>query len=198
MTRLILVRHAERPEIPEHSIGNEVLLTPKGIEDTRSFAKRISSPVISIQSSPIARCRQTSEIIADVVGFRREAIIDNRDLGDPGFIIKNSDDAWVHWQEKGHERVNEYLLSGTDQWEGFEDLDHAVEVFDDKIRKQLSLLSNGLHVWVTHDTVLATYASRIMSSRLKINQWPQYLGFISVELIEGNLTYEYFNVGTAE
>lgn len=193
-----MIRHAERAEIPESLVGNEVLLTEKGKTDTRNFAQCISDPVISIHSSPIKRCRQTAEIIADVVGFRRERIIANRDLGDPGFIIKDSVEAWTHWQEKGHQRVNEYLLSGSDQWEGFEDLNHAVEVFDRKIRKQLSLLSEGIHVWVTHDTILATYASRIMPSRLEINQWPQYLGYISVEFKSGIFTYNYSNVGDTD
>ena len=198
MARLILIRHAERPEIPENSVGNDVLLTEKGTAESRKFAQRISGPVISIQSSPIVRCRQTAEIIADIVGFRREDIISNRDLGDPGFIIKDGTEAWSHWQKKGHQRVNEHLLSGSEQWSGFEDLDNAVAVFDGKIRKQLALLGEGVHVWVTHDTILATYASRIMSSRLEVNQWPQYLGFISVDYKNGAFVYDYFNVGTTE
>lgn len=196
MNKLLLIRHAERPQIPENSVGDEVLLTEKGKADTRNFAQRISGPVISIQSSPIERCRQTAEIIADVVGFRREGIISNRDLGNPGFIIKDGAEAWIHWQEKGHHSVNEHLLSGSEHWEGFEDLDHAVAVFDGKIRKQLLQLNKGVHVWVTHDTILATYASRIMARRLETNQWPQYLGYISVEFQNSDFVYDYFNVGS--
>ncbi|MEQ3637670.1 MAG: histidine phosphatase family protein [Thalassolituus sp.] len=195
MARLLLIRHAERPEMPESSVGNEVLLTEKGKADTRIFAQRISDPVISIQSSPIERCKQTAEIIADVVSFQRENIISNRDLGDPGFIIKDGAVAWSHWQDKGHQRVNEHLLSGSEQWTGFEDLDHAVTVFDSSIRKQLSLLGEGMHVWVTHDTILATYASRIMPNSLGSNQWPKYLSFISVEYKNGDFIYNYLNVG---
>ena len=100
MARLLLIRHAERPEIPEDTVGNEVLLTEKGKADTRRFAQRLTDPVISIQSSPIERCRQTAEIIAEVVGFQPDAIVANQDLGDPGFMIKEGSKAWGHWQEK--------------------------------------------------------------------------------------------------
>ena len=198
MARLILIRHAERPEIPVNSVGNEVLLTKKGAEDSWKFAQSITGPVISIHSSPIKRCCQTAEIIADTVGYPREDIISNRDLGDPGFIIQDGTEAWAHWKNKGHQKVNEYLLSGTEQWSGFENLDNAVAVFDGKIRKQLALLGEGVHVWITHDTILAAYASRIMKTRLEINQWPQYLGFISVDYKNGAFVYDYFNVGATE
>ncbi|RDL43765.1 hypothetical protein DN730_13545 [Marinomonas piezotolerans] len=198
MPKLLLIRHAERPEIPENTVGNEVLLTEKGKADTRRFAQRLSEQVISIQSSPIKRCRQTAEIIADVLGFNHHAILANRDLGDPGFMIKDGTEAWIHWQKKGHQKVNEYLLSGSEQWTGFEDLDHAVSIFDGSIRQQLSSLGEGVHIWITHDTILATYASRILPNRLVISQWPQYLSYISVELIGGNVVYDYFNMGTTE
>lgn len=195
MSKLLLVRHAERPDIPANTVGNEVLLTDKGKEDARNFARCISDPVVSIQSSPIGRCLQTAEIIADVVGFVREDIVFNRDLGDPGFIINDAGSAWTHWQEKGHERVNEYLLSGAEQWEGFKELNHAVKIFDTSIREQLSGQNEGVHIWITHDTILATYASRIMPSRLKMKQWPRYLDFISLELKNGDFVYKYFNQG---
>lgn len=195
MARLLLIRHAERPDIPVNTVGNEVLLTDKGKEDTRVFARSISDPVVSIQSSPIGRCMQTAEIIADVVGFDQGNVVTNRDLGDPGFIISDGAVAWTHWQEKGHETVNEYLLSGSERWEGFKDLDHAVKHFDTSIRKQLSEQSDGVHIWITHDTVLATYASRIMPGRLKIKQWPKYLDYISLELKDGDFVYQYFNQG---
>jgi broad specificity phosphatase PhoE len=195
MAKLFLVRHAERPDIPANTVGNEVLLTDKGKADTRNFARIISDPVVSIQTSPIGRCLQTAEIIADAVGFEREGIVSNRDLGDPGFIISDAAAAWTHWQEKGHERVNEHLLSGSEQWEGFKDLDHAVKTFDTSIRKLLSGQDAGVHIWITHDTILATYASRIMPSRLKMKQWPQYLDFILLELKNGDFVYEYFNEG---
>lgn len=198
MARLLLLRHAERPEIPENTVGNEVVLTEKGKADTQRFAQRLTGPVISIQSSPVERCKQTAEIIAEVVGFQPDAIATNQDLGDPGFMIKEGSEAWVHWQEKGHQKVSEYLLSGSEQWTGFEDLDCAVSVFDNRIRQQLFLPGEGVHIWITHDTILATYASRILPSRLSINQWPQYLGFISVELKDGNFVYDYFNLGTTE
>ena len=198
MAKLLLVRHAERPEIPKNTVGNEVMLTEKGKSDARRFAQSMPGPVIAIQSSPIGRCMQTAEVIADVVGFQKESIIVSRDLGDPGFIIEDGVQAWTHWQEKGHQQVNKYLLSGNEQWSGFVDLNAAVILFDNKIREYLTMFDQGVHVWVTHDTILATYASRIMPDRLHLGQWPRYLDFLSVELTEDGFVYDYVNMECTE
>lgn len=198
MAKLLLVRHAERPEIPENTVGDEVMLTEKGKTDAYRFAQTISGRVIAIQSSPIGRCMQTAEIIADVIGLQKEDIIVNRDLGDPGFIIHDGVQAWTHWQQKGHQRVNEYLLSGYDRWSGFEDLNGAVTMFDNKIREHLTIFDSGVHVWITHDTILATYASRIMPQRLHMSQWPKYLDFLLVELTKNGFVYDYFNMEPIE
>ncbi|WP_405279237.1 histidine phosphatase family protein [Cobetia sp. Ld8] len=192
MNKLILVRHAERPDIPDDTVGNDILLTDKGENDAQYFAQKISYPVVSIQSSPVERCRQTANVIGDVVGIKYEDIILSRDLGEPGFIIDDGAVAWTHWKEKGHAKVNEYLLSGFEKWDGFSDLDLAVKMFDNKIRKQLLASRGGVHIWITHDTILATYVSRIMPSRLQISQWPKYLDYISVEVIGNDFIYTYF------
>jgi len=193
MAKLLLIRHAERPRIPENTIGNAVVLTEKGKADTQTFARQVSDRVISIQTSPIERCRQTAAIMADVVGFEHENILLNTDLGGPGFMIENAEQAWVHWQKRGHQKVNEYLLSGSEQWEGFKDLDRAVKTFDKIIRQQLSHSEKGTHLWITHDTILATYASRILPCQLKIDQWPRFLAFISIEYKHGVFTYNYIS-----
>lgn len=191
MAKLLLIRHAERPDIPANSVGNEVLLTDKGKADTRNFARIISDPVISIQSSPIGRCLQTAEIIAEVVGFPKSHIEDNSDLGDPGYIIEDGRKAWKHWQRKGASAVNNYLLTGGDKWSGFNDLDQATARFLETIEYQFSMKPNGLHVWITHDTILAAFASRVLDSSLTMEQWPGFLDYISIEQQDGEMVFKY-------
>lgn len=188
---LILIRHAERPDIAADAIGNDVLLTEKGKQDTLQFAKKLKSHVVSIRTSPIKRCLETALIIAEATCGSVAEITHDTDLGDPGFIISDGAEAWRHWQEKGHKTVNQYLLSGAERWEGFADLDRASQCFADKIRSHLSRSQDGLHIWVTHDTILATFASRMLNKPLTLNQWPDFLGHLTVSLVDGDLFFSY-------
>ncbi|MCF6219075.1 MAG: phosphoglycerate mutase family protein [Gammaproteobacteria bacterium] len=191
MKTLLLVRHAERPTIPADEVGNEVLLTEKGEKDTLLFASQIAGPIVSIKSSSIPRCVQTAELIARQAMFPL-AVVHSRLLGDPGFIIEDGGQAWKHWQEKGHQRVNQHLLAGDKHWSGFAPLDQATQEMTQVIERSLRNASEGVHVWVTHDTVLAAYASRVLPERLCLEEWPDFLGHLRIELHGQGLIYRYY------
>ncbi|MFT6914786.1 MAG: broad specificity phosphatase PhoE [Motiliproteus sp.] len=191
MKSLLLVRHAERPHIPQHVIGNDVLLTERGEKQTLLFANQIQGHVISIRSSPIPRCLQTAKLIAMKTGFSAASVQTSQLLGDPGFIIEDGERAWKHWQEKGHHGVNQHLLDGTSRWEGFAPLDQATKEMTQVISNSLNEADDGVHVWITHDTILATYASRVLQERLNLDQWPDFLGYLRVDLREHKLYFRY-------
>lgn len=186
MKKLLIVRHAERPIIPCSEVGNEVMLTEQGKLDSRFFGQHIPQPVLSIKTSPIGRCRQTAELIAAEVDIANSDIEVSTELGDPGFIIEDGSLAWIHWQDKGHEAVNQYLLSGSDKWSGFVDLELGVKSLCDQIKTLLIQSKLGTHLWVTHDTILATLASRTLSKPLSLDEWPEFLGFLEVSLSINN------------
>lgn len=195
MSELIIVRHAERPEIAPNAVGNEVLLTEKGKQEAYSFGKKIEQAVVNVSSSPIGRCMQTAEILVRASASLNKAINLDKDLGDPGYIIENGKEAWQHWQNKGHESVNQHLLSGVEKWSGFVDLNQASVRFSEKIYRYLKEQPSGKHIWVTHDTILAAFASRVLRKPLTIEQWPQFLDYLSIKLIGNKLEYSYFNRG---
>lgn len=182
MKKLLIVRHAERPSIPPSEVGNEIMLTEQGKLDSRLFGKSISKPVISVRTSPIGRCRQTAELIAAEVGIKNIDIETSTKLGDPGFIIEDGSLAWVHWQEKGHDAVNQHLLTGSEQWLGFVDLELGVKSLCDQIKILLNQSNLGTHIWVTHDTILATLASRTLGKPLSLSEWPEFLGNLEISL----------------
>lgn len=192
MRTLILLRHAERPSIPDNQVGNEAMLTEKGKQDSLLFASQIDGTVVRIKSSPIGRCIQTAELIATETGYPANEIETSCLLGDPGFIIEDGELAWKHWQEKGHSAVNQHLLSGKEHWDGFSDLNKAVNMMTEVIQSQLAQSDPGVHIWVTHDTILATYASRILPRPLSMDQWPDFLGFLTATLLDdGKLSFSY-------
>ncbi|MEZ9835286.1 hypothetical protein BCT04_18005 [Vibrio breoganii] len=192
MRKLILIRHAERPEIAPNEVGNDVVLTVQGKQDTAQYAQSIRGQVVSMMTSPIERCIETAEIIAKEKGFPFENIERSSLLGNPGFIIEDGKLAWQQWQTKGHDVVNQHLLSATDALPGFVDFETAVNAFLRKIATLLADAPKGLHVWVTHDVMLATLASRTASTHLTLAEWPHFLDHLIVTLEDsGELSFEY-------
>jgi len=185
-SKLVIVRHAERPEILGGTVGNELTLTAKGIADTIAFSSSYHRPkVVSIRTSPVVRCVQTAQIIADTLSFPLSQIQQCKLLGDPGFFIEDSELAWQNWLEKGSEAVNLHLLSGQEKWSGFFEFDEAISKMRSFIKNSLIDGDSGTHIWVTHDTILATLASRLLPFPLSVNEWPKYLGYLEINLDVG-------------
>ena len=190
--KLIIIRHAERPAITDGTVGDELSLTEKGKADTLVYAENFDSEVISIRTSPIARCVETAQIMANHWGYPAEQIQTCKKLGDPGFFISDSELAWQNWLEKGAEAVNQYLLSGNEKWPGFVDFDMAIMEMQSLIQNTLISSRPGSQIWVTHDTILATLASRLSTPPLSLQKWPGFLGRLELILnSEGDLNFTY-------
>ncbi len=183
--RLIIVRHAERPDIPAGEVGNDVLLNAQGLQASFAFGQSLNQNIISIRTSPISRCVQTATEIAKAVGYGISNIETCTDLGSPGYFISDGSLAWRHWQEKGSQRVNQFLLDGSECWDGFNDLEKSAAQFKNKVEKALRSSQNGTHLWVTHDTILAAFAARVLDEPITIDQWPEYLGSLIAEISSG-------------
>ena len=175
-----LLRHGEREPIPEGEIGNDSLLTEHGLASSRDFGASIEGVVIQIKSSPIERCIQTAEMIAQASNFAESEIKQCTTLGAPGILIEDGALAWKHWQEKGAAAVNHYLLHGNERWSGFKDLSHATDQMMGLVKQQLASMTNEqVAIWVTHDTVLAAIAARAHASAFGMSDWPGYLGYLA-------------------
>ena len=199
MKTLFVIRHAERPAIQDGTVGNELALTSNGVHETMRLAKSLPRKILSIESSPILRCIQTAELIAEHHELPLTSIGRSNLLGDPGFIIDDADLAWTNWVEKGAETVNEHLLSGTSVWPGFRDLDEAVAQMRRSIEAMLTESEDGIHVWVTHDTIVATLASRLQKTPLTLKEWPDYLGGLTIQLREeSGLEISYSSCGLVQ
>ena len=65
----LLIRHADRDQIPEGSFGNEVLLNETGKENSLKFGESLSELKVNrIFTSPVGRCVQTAEQISKGYG----------------------------------------------------------------------------------------------------------------------------------
>lgn len=179
-SRLLIVRHAERPEISKGSIGNDISITEDGVSQTKLFARNLKETVVSIKSSPVLRCMQTAKIISETLQLTPEAITTSKLLGDPGFLISDASLAWKSWCKKGSEVVNQHLLTGSETWPGFYDFHSATSNMVNQIKNELINTDTGTIIWVTHDTILAALASRVLPEPLTIADWPRFLGMLIV------------------
>ena len=83
------------------------------------------------------------------------------------------------------------MLSGTESWDGFYDLNDSVARIFSDIKELLSNSADGVHLWVTHDTILATLAARIGDKRLTLQDWPNFLGYLEITLSDDQIHVSY-------
>ncbi len=191
-TKLLLIRHAERPKIADNQVGNEVELTLKGMEASYNFGQHFLDDIVEIKTSPVLRCKQTASQIAKAGNYDIQKIVESQLLGDPGFFITDGSLAWQQWEKHGADRVNLHLLAGDEVWPGFREFGEAVDLMEEAMVDSLSKM-DGTLIWVTHDTILATLASRCLPERLTIEKWPDFLGCLVVSLDEAHsLSYRYY------
>lgn len=169
----VLLRHAERPEIPAGSPGTEIGLTEAGEAAARQLGIALGERRRSITTSPVGRCRTTAELLCEGAQQPLELAEDPL-LGAPGAFVADQDIAWQSWQRLGNEGVIAHLMASSEPLPGMHPPGLAA-------RKLLELLSTalghepGVHLFVTHDAVLAPFVARLRGRPLERAQWPGFL-----------------------
>lgn len=185
----VLLRHAERPEIPEGSPGMEIDLTEAGKAAARRIGAMLGERIRTITTSPVIRCRTTAAFLREGAD-RPFEISDQALLGAPGAFVADGDVAWESWRRMGNEGVIAQLMACSEALPGM----HPPEL---AVRRLLDLLSTaldcgaGLHLFVTHDAVLAPFVARILGRPLEREQWPGYLDAVMLWREDGKLLARY-------
>jgi len=101
-------------------------------------------------------------------------IVRDRLLGDPGIYVVDGKRAWPNWETLGHEGVMEHLVSQDGPLPGMADPDPAARFL---VQHMLSAAGDepGLHVFVTHDSLVTATAARLLGESLGTDAWPWYL-----------------------
>lgn len=108
----LLLRHADRDDIPQGSIGNEVLLNEKGKQNAQCFSEKLSERKINrIFTSPVGRCVQTAEYITKGYG-RRVEIVETTALGAPGLHITDEKIAGDFYLQYGFDEMYKRFIKG--------------------------------------------------------------------------------------
>ncbi len=172
----LLIRHADRDDIPEGSFGNDVLLNQIGQENAFNYGEKLKNQQITkIYSSPVPRCVQTAEFIGKGYG-RTIEIIETVALGDPGLHINDEKIAGEFYLEHGFDVMYESFKNGT-IIPGMATLESLNQNMNDFIHKNTN--ENETTIFITHDMLIAFYHFSINKTVYTKENWVNYLSGIT-------------------
>jgi broad specificity phosphatase PhoE len=168
-----LLRHSVRHPIPRDGSGNEVPLTEDGHRLGRELGAIIGSRLRGLHASPVIRCIQTAEALRAGAGVGLEVLSD-RLLGHPGIYVLDSERNRANWEDLGHEAVVNHLVANGDPLPGMAAADEAARFL---VLHMLGTAGTGpgIHVFVTHDSLVTATAARVLHEHLGRESWPKYL-----------------------
>ncbi|ATE58630.1 histidine phosphatase family protein [Thauera sinica] len=169
----LLVRHSVRDELPRDDVGYELPLNALGVQLARSLGAAMHGRVRTLRTSPVSRCVQTAGLIGDAAGAALQ-IVPDRMLGDPGAYVIDRRLAGRNWLAMGSRGIMEHLAFRDDPLPGTEHPDAGARKL---VRHMLQVAVDvpGLHVFVTHDILLAATAARFLGPPQGPQPWPRYL-----------------------
>ncbi|MDM8546186.1 histidine phosphatase family protein [Candidatus Venteria ishoeyi] len=169
----LLLRHSVREPLPLNESCYHVPIIPEGRKLAIELGKQLSSRLKTLHSSPLLRCIQTSEALREGSGVEIN-IFPDRLLGDPGVYVLDDQQAGQHWQEQGHESMMLFLVNSEQVLSGMENPAFAAHLL---VQHMLNITGTeaGIHVFVTHDSLVAATALRLLKQKITQYQCPEYL-----------------------
>ena len=169
----LLIRHSVRDALPEGAVAYSLPITEAGYALAHQLGTLLGDNLRSLHTSPLTRCTQTAEAVK--AGAKKAIpILQNRLLGDPGVFVLDGKSAWTNWESIGHEKVMEHLLSASTALPGMARPAEAARY----LARQLLTLggdSPGIHTFVTHDSLVAPTVSHMLTTPLRMENWPWFL-----------------------
>lgn len=168
----MLVRHSVRPALPPGDAAHAVPITEVGVRLARRMGELLGPRLRSVRTSPLLRCVQTAEAVRQGSGAD-VAIKRDRLLGDPGVYVLDDVRAGRLWKELGHEGVMANLVANDEALPGMAVPELAARFL---VQHMLAAAPEpGLHLFVTHDSLVTATAARLLGEPLGRDAWPWYL-----------------------
>lgn len=169
----VLLRHSVREHLPPDEVGYELPITDIGRRLALELGERLSHRLRTLHTSPLPRCTETAEALANGAGVDLPIVTD-RLLGDPGVFVLDGRRAWSNWENLGHGGVMDHLVTESAALTGMAKPDQAARFL---VQHMLGVASDrpGVHVFVTHDSLVTATAARLLGKRLGFEEWPGYL-----------------------
>lgn len=196
---VLLTRHSIREVVNGQGLaGYDLQLTPDGVALAQAWGRHLAMQGVifaSASTSPIQRCVDTSRYM--LLGAGKNTLpslqqVCNPLLVEPGSFVLNIEKASPSFKQYGALGfVNAFLK---EQVPGMKSVQVGVfDILTDLY--QLTKQSEGMHLVVTHDTIMAViYAHLSGVSALEKHHWPQmmegmFLWFEGVEFLKSDLVW---------
>lgn len=180
----LLLRHADRDDIPQGSFGNEILLNEKGKQNAQSFGESLAEKKINrIFTSPVKRCVQTAEFITKGYGCKIE-IIETTALGAPGLHITDEKIAGVFFLQHGFDEMYKRFIAGK-EIPGIPNINELNNRITNFINENST--ENETTIFITHDMLIAFYHFTINNKVYTKDNWINYMSgliFVNGSLYE--------------
>ena len=176
----LLLRHAERPPIPENSFGEDVRLTKAGTASAEQLGEALSarSPGV-VSCSPVPRCRETADAIVRGAKWRCEVEPDKR-LGDPGAFVTDAEiagDLFMQLNKNVREIIRRQLRDPKSP-AGMRSAAEGGRILLDYVGDELAIEGGQgrLNIHVTHDAILAAFMGWLFDMpAYEREHWPNFL-----------------------
>ena len=171
----LVIRHAEREEIPPGSFGVDVPLTAVGVESAERLGATLYGirPQVEVTTSPVPRCVQTAEAILRGGGRPEGTALDGR-LGDPGPFIVDAEISGPLFLETGILEITRRQLTNVDPPAGMRKTSEGVDLLLGLTTGNLRYQGH-LKVYVTHDAILAVLVAYLYGQSIDEICWPEFL-----------------------
>ncbi|MDI3491821.1 MAG: hypothetical protein PWP11_3098 [Thauera sp.] len=168
-----LLRHSVRDDLPDGDAGYVLPITNVGRRLALELGSLLGDRLRTLHSSPLVRCIQTAQALAEGAGAD-VSVVPDRLLGDPGVFVLDGQHAWRNWQQLGHEGVMRHLVTEASPLPGMARPDEAARFL---VQSMLVAADGrpGVHVFVTHDSLVTATAARLLAKPLGLDDWPWYL-----------------------
>ncbi|MBK7535750.1 MAG: histidine phosphatase family protein [Myxococcales bacterium] len=170
---VVLLRHSVRDDLPPGEVGYAQPITEVGRLLATALGEILRGRLRTLHASPLPRCMQTAEALAK--GAQADLqVVPDRHLGDPGVFVLDARQAWTSWRDLGHVEVMRHLVAEVAALPGMAKPDEAARFL---VQHMLGAAADrpGVHVFVTHDSLVTATAARLLGLQLGSDDWPWYL-----------------------
>ena len=171
----LVLRHAEREDIPPGTFGVDVQMTANGIASAEKLGAALSSikPQTRVTSSPVSRCESTARAILRGGDWPEEVIQDWR-LGGPGPFMVDEEIGGALFLQVGILEIVRHQLTHVEPPAGMRATSEGVDLLLELTAADLRSCGR-LNIYVTHDAILAVLVAHLYRLPVDDIGWPGYL-----------------------
>ncbi len=168
----LMLRHAERPEIPTGGFGYDLPLTEEGYRQASEIGGMLGGRLGELATRAVPRCVHTAQAIREGASARVPIKTDWR-LGDPGVWVMDGDVIGDVFLTLGPQEVVRRHLSAR-RVPGLRAIDEGTRILLDWLLRGQEE-EDCVDIFVSHDAVIAPLLGHLLMTDNVDAIWPDFL-----------------------